>query len=381
MAQDASITQPPPRITFQPWRETGRAEFSSEYAVEFPSSVVTGYPENDQVRLRVILPTDTFGPVPVVVLLHYWGATDVSLERNIARRLAEAGVASVIMPLPYHLDRTPAGSFSGQMAVEPNVPKLIATMTQSVYDVRRTVDWIESRPEFRRDQIGISGTSLGAMVSSLAFAVEPRFSSSCFLLGGVDVTHILWHSSRVVEQRESLRRQGYTEDRLRAELSPIEPLNQLQRADMRPSFAIAAKFDSVVPSADAEKLIGALGNVQVTWLDTGHYGGALVQAKLASTVARFFAQTFRGPGFKAPGSLYAPTVRWGLGLNDETGLQVMAGIDVWRLKANSETFATVMVTPRGAQGFIGQTVSKNLAIGISVTRTRTTPGLLWSIVL
>jgi hypothetical protein len=267
------------------------------------------------------------------------------------------------------------------MAVEPNVAKLKNTMLQSVLDVRRAVDWIETRPEFRHDQIGISGTSLGALVTALAFAVEPRFAASCYMLGGVDIAHIIWHSSRIVEQREDLRRQGYTEDRLREELVDIEPMTYLKHADMRPSFAIAAKFDTVVPPADAEKLMGSLGNVQSTWLDTGHYGGALVQAKLVNTVARFFAQTFRGVDFNAPDSLYAPTIRWGIGLNDETGLQVMAGIDIWRLKANGETFASVMITPQGGQGFLGQTVSKNLAVGVAVTRKRTTWGVLWSIVL
>jgi len=381
LAQDADVTQPPPPIAFEQWREVGRSEFHTDYAVSFPSSIVTQYADNNTVRLRVVLPTDTIGAVPVVVLLHYWGASDVGIERSVARRLAEAGVASVIVPLPYHLDRTPPGHFSGELAIEPDPAKLTATMVQSVADVRRAVDWIESRSEFRHDQIGVAGTSLGALVSALAYAVEPRFAASCYLLGGADVAHILWHSSRVVSQREELRRNGYTEDRLRSALVPIEPLNFLKKDDLRPSFVIAAKFDTVVPPADAEKLIAALGNVQVTWLDTGHYGGALVQAKLVRTVARFFAQTFRGPGFSAPASLYAPTIRWGLEFNQENGLQVMAGLDVWRLRADGETFAAVMVTPRGGQGFIGHTFSKNFAIGVSVLRKKTTWGVLWSIVL
>ncbi len=358
-----------------------RSEFSTEYSVSFPSAAVSGIAPNDTVRPRIIVPTGTFGPVPVVVLLHYWGASDVSLERNIAKRLAQAGVASVIVPLPYHLDRTPQGMVSGQLAVEPDMHKLQATMRQSLLDVRRAVDWIESRSEFDKTKIGIAGTSLGALVSALAFAVEPRFAASCYLLGGADIAHILWHSSRVVSQREELRRQGYTEGKVRQELAGIEPLNYLDKADTRPSYVIAAKFDTVVPPADAEKLIGALGNVQSTWLDTGHYGGALVQNKLVRAVAGFFSQTFRGPGFAAPNSLYAPTIRWGINLNDETGLQVMAGIDVWRLRANGETFAAVMITPRGGAGFIGHTISKNLAIGVTVLRKRTTIGALWSIVL
>lgn len=381
LAQPVSAVQGPPKISFDAWRETARSEFYNEYSVSFPSAVTTGVENNDTVRLRVVLPTDSFGPVPVVVLLHYWGARDVSLERTVARRLASSGIASIIVPLPYHLDRTPPGYFSGELAVEPDMTKLQNTMWQSVQDVRRAVDWIESRSEFDRTKIGIAGTSLGALVSALAFAVEPRFAASCFLLGGADIAHILWHSSRVVTQREELRRQGYTEDRVRQELAGIEPLNYLVKTDMRPAYVIAAKFDTVVPAADAEKLIGALGNTQSTWLDTGHYGGALVQNKLVRAVSSFFAQTFRGPGFSAPDSLYAPTIRWGINLNDETGLQVMAGIDVWRLKADGETFAAAMVTPRGGAGFIGHTVSKNLAIGITVLRKRTTLGALWSIVL
>ena len=381
LAQPSPALQAPPRIEFEPWREVVRREFYTERTVSFPTPAPTGIAENDTVRLRVIVPTDTFGPVPVVVLLHYWGATDVSLERSVASRLAQAGVASVIVPLPYHLDRTPRGMVSGQMAVEPDVQRLQATMVQSVLDVRRAVDWIESRDEFRQDQIGIAGTSLGALVTALAFAVEPRFDASCYLLGGADVAHIIWHSSRVVTQREEMRRQGFTEGRLRTALAPIEPLNFLQKEDTRPSYVIAAKYDTVVPPADAEKLIAALGNVQSTWLDTGHYGGALVQQKLVAAVSRFFGQTFRGSGFAAPASLYAPTIRWGLNLTDETGLQVFAGLDVWRLKANGETFATVMVTPRGGAGFVGHTVSKNLAMGVTVLRKRTTVGLLWSIVL
>jgi dienelactone hydrolase len=381
LAQPSNIAQPPPKIAFDPWREVARSEFLTEYAVSFPSAAVSGIAVNDTVRPRVLLPTDTFGPVPVVVLLHYWGASDVSLERNVARRLAQSGIASVIVPLPYHLDRTPQGMVSGQMAVEPDMAKLQATMRQSLLDVRRAVDWIESRSEFDRSKIGIAGTSLGALVSALAFAVEPRFAASCYLLGGADIAHILWHSSRVVSQREELRRQGYTEGKVRQELAGIEPLNYLDGSDARPSYVIAAKFDTVVPPADAEKLIGALGNVQTTWLDTGHYGGALVQNKLIRAVSGFFSQTFRGPGFSAPDSLYAPTIRWGINLNDETGLQVMAGIDVWRLRANGETFAAVMITPRGGAGFIGHTVSRNFAIGLTVLRKRTTVGALWSIVL
>ena len=381
LAQEGDVLQAPPPIAFEQWRETGRREFYSEFSVSFPSAVRTGYPLNDVVRLRVTVPTDAFGPVPVVVLLHYWGASDTRFERGMAGRLAQSGIASVIVPLPYHLDRTPRGYRSGELAIQADLAELRATMIQSVSDVRRAVDWIESRPEFRRDQIGISGTSLGALIGALTFAVDSRIAASSYVLGGADIAHILWNSSRVVSQREALRKQGYTEARVREELRSVEPLEYLRPDDERPSFVIAARYDTVVPPADSRKLIDALGGAQALWLDTGHYGGALVQPKIIRTVVRFFDGTFRGTGFIAPKALYAPTIRLGMQANDESGLQVMAGLDVWKLRANAETFATVMLTPGGVQGFIGHTLSRNLALGVTVLPKRTTWGVMWSVVL
>lgn len=381
LAQVGDLVQPLPQTTFDALRDEFRSEFYTEHSISFESPVFTSEPENNKVGLSVFLPTDRFGPVPVVILLHYWGASDDRLERQIAVRLAESGVASVLVPLPYHLSRTPSGKVSGEMAVVPDLGRLRATTTQAVLDVRRAIDWIETREEFRHDQIGLGGTSLGALVGALAFAVEPRIAASLYLLGGADMAHILWHSSRVVSQREELRKQGLTENRVREGLAEIEPLNYLRPDDRRPSFVIAAKFDTVVPPADAEKLIAALGNCQSLWLDTGHYGGALVQARLVRTVASYFSSTFRGAAFRAPTSLFAPTLRWGATLTGEEGLQVGAGIDVWRLKSDGETFATILLTPSGGQAFVGQTLSKNLALGFVVLPKRTTFGAFWSVVL
>ena len=48
---------------------------------------------------------------------------------------------------------------------------------------------------------------------------------------------------------------------------------------------------------------------------------------------------------------------------------------------DEETFATVMLTPGGVQGFIGHTLSRNLALGVTVLPKRTTWGVMWSVVL
>ena len=179
--------------------------------------------------------------MPVVVVLHYWGASDQKAEVSLANDLLRRGIAAVLMPLPYHLSRTPAGYRSGQLAIQADPKVLVATMSQAVLDVRRTVDWIETRPEFDSRHIGIVGTSLGSLVAANSYGVESRFGPAAFVVGGADFAHIIWNSSRVVTQREDLRRRGYTEERMRDELKPIEPLEFLSARRARRPTADAVR--------------------------------------------------------------------------------------------------------------------------------------------
>lgn len=368
----------PSSIAFSEWRQVARTDSYSEFRQVFPSAVASRFPANNTVELQVFLPSDAVGSPPVAILLHFWGATDNALERDLAVELASRGIASVVMPLPYHLTRTPAGYRSGELAIQPDPEELKQTMRQSVADVQRTVDWIQSRREFAGSSIGVTGVSLGAIVSSLVFAVEPRIKSASFLLGGADLAHILMHSSRTVTQRRILESQGWTEDKLREALRPIEPLAYLSPGDRRPTYLIEARNDTVVPPADADKLASALPNNTVLTLETGHYGGFLVKDRLIRSIAAFFDATLRGRPFSAPSKFYSPTIRFSLMADTQNGLQIGAGLDIWRSNDRSDIFATGFLTPTGPQAYLGFQLGKGVSLGAMFSRRGTSPGLVWS---
>ena len=365
---------------FVDWKEVKRSEFSAVYEQRIISPVVTKYPVNNNFSVKAYVPLRS-NPVPVAILLHYWGATDNTLEEAEAKLLNDKGIAAVVIPLPYHLGRTPEGYKSGQLAIQSDISQFSETMTQSVLDVRRVIDWVETKKEFNRDAIAIGGTSLGSLVSILTFAVDDRIKAASFMLGGVDLAQILWRSSAVVQQRDSLRRKGYTEERVREEIAGVEPARYLRENDLRPTFVIGAKHDTVIPPESTEKLIALLNNPQVLWLDTGHYGGFVVQNRILRTIASFFETTLSGKEFEAPKTFYSPTIRLGFNYNPDSNFQVAVGLDIWHTGANDEGFASVLATPRGVQGFVGYRLSRELAVGASLTRKRTTWGVFWSIVL
>jgi dienelactone hydrolase len=379
-AQLPKVTDSPP-LTDE-YRLTPRSSDPDQtaYVVRFPSAVGTAIEENNTVYLEVREPRDTPRPMPVVLILHYWGATDLDVELRLAKALTTRGIAAAILTLPYHLQRTPKGMVSGEYALRPDTRFLVETMTQSVFDVKRAVDWLRSRNEFDEAKIALAGTSLGAVIGSLAFAAEPRIAAAAFMLGGVDLAHLIWSSSVTISTRNGLRAQGYTEERLREEVAQVEPMNYATPDRKADVLIVGARFDEVVPREATEKMIRAFGEPKTIWLDTGHYGGALVERRLFGTVASFFEAKFSGNGFELPSAIRAPTLRVGVHYNGEDELTVALGIDLFRAK-NGSFFVSAMATPEGPSLYGGMTVSKGLTVGLVLLPRKVTWGALWSIVL
>ncbi len=362
-------------------KEVGSVGAATQYQAGFPSAMTSEYPVNDTVPLQIYVPKAAKAPVPVVLVLHYWGATDLKVERAMCLRLAECGIGSAIMTLPYHLSRTPAGYRSGALAIQADPEHLVATMTQSLMDVRRSVDFLQSRAEFDKSKIGIAGTSLGAIVAALAYGVEPRFQCAAFLLGGIDLAHIIWNSSRVVSERDTLRANGYTEGLLREQLKSIEPGDYLPSRSSGATLVIGARFDTVIPRASTEALIKDLPGVKSTWMDTGHYGGVFVQRRLLGLVGNFFTGAFGGRANAVPATLAAPTVRLGADAAVNNGFDIAVGFDLIRPKGTRSPFASFLISPRGPRLFLGQGVDRGVALGFTLMTKQSGVGLLWSTVL
>lgn len=371
----------PPPIQFESWQEMEGVEGAKAYRVQFPSALSTDVPENNVVPVTVYLPEESEKPVPAVVLLHYLGASDLRVEQAIAQDLVRRGVGALILELPYHLTRTPPGARSGSLAITSDPEKVVSTLIQSVLDVRRAIDFVRSRPEFNPEAIGVSGTSLGSIVAALTYALDDRLVSGAFILGGVDIAHIFWHSSRVVKQREEMRGKGMTEEKLRAALTNVEPLSFLPSRKAGDAYVIGAKFDTVIPPADTQKLIDALPGAEKLWLDTGHYGGVFVQKRIQRSVAEFFEARFAGREFKAPRRVYAPTLRVGAIAVSNTGFQIAAGVDLIKFDSRGNALTTLFATPRGLQVFVGVKLDKNVFIGGFGSQQGFGFGASWSTVL
>jgi dienelactone hydrolase len=372
---------PPPPITFDDMKPFITWPGSDEFVVSFPSVVTTPYPENNVVPIHILLPHDKTGPFPVVVILHYWGAMNRNVERAMGQELNKRGIAAVLMTLPYHLDRTPPGSRSGELAIQSDPDALNGTLLQSLQDTRRAIDFIESRPEFDHDKIGIGGLSLGAIVTALVYGVDNRLKHAVFVLGGVDLAHILWYSSRVVPQREAMRQKGFTEEKLCEALANFEPGTFLAARPDTEALVIAARYDTVIPEKSTQELIADIKNPKVSWMDTGHFGGVFVQKRLLKETCDYFENSFADKAFVPLSNLGAPTIRLGVEYSFSSGMDIGFGADLLSMGKQREYAATILATPRGLRLFLGRRAGHQLSVGTFIDRNHLTAGVLWSTVL
>lgn len=370
----------PPKVNFAAWNIVNENDEFTEYVVQFPSALITGAKENDTVQCRILLPTERSGPTPMVMILHYWGAPNLRVERALARELNQAGLGAAILTLPYHLSRTPAGAVSGALAIQPDPDHLNRTMTQSVLDVRRSLDFIQSRPECGRI-VGIYGTSLGAIISSLTFAIDSRLENAAFLLGGIDLTNILWNSSLTGSIKDALKKKGIDEGKLRSALQVVEPEQYLRSKPVGQTFVIRAKFDSVIPAASTDALLKALPNSKVLEIDTGHYGGVIVQGRLLREAAQFFIKVSQGKEYDPPLRLVSPTIRIGMMARTGGHFDIAAGFDLIKFDRMGKTYASFLLTPRNPVLWIGSEVTKGVNLGIGISDRQSGFGFFFSTVL
>src|SRR5437870_655454 len=149
----------------------------------------------------LLTPTSGKAPYPAMVCVpgHGRGVDDIvgiddavadrtnkdGYQHDFALRVVEHGMAAVaIEPLAFGCRRDPANKKRGlkQSACQPSAgAALLFGQTMigwRVWDVMRTIDWIESRKELDASRVGCMGISGGGTCTTFAAALEPRIRAA-----------------------------------------------------------------------------------------------------------------------------------------------------------------------------------------------------------
>lgn len=202
------------------------------------------------------IPKKIAHPVPVIVLVHGLGdhkAVDY-IEYGNAFFLNN-GYAVMRIDLSDHGERK--GNFYKFDLTGPYKHWTRNIVVQSVFDLRRAIDFLETRKELDPARIGYYGISLGGIIGTVFSGADDRIKVPIVALAG--------------GQLNLLYKENATNTRIKEFVSIIEPLNFVEQIAPRPLLMLNAKNDEVVPPFMSNLLFNAAREPkEIIWYTAKH---------------------------------------------------------------------------------------------------------------
>ncbi|WP_282160463.1 alpha/beta hydrolase [Ulvibacterium marinum] len=130
-------------------------------------------------------------------------------------------------------------------------------IAQTVFDLRRAVDFIETRKELDSKRIGYYGISLGGIIGTVFCGVENRVKVPVIALAGGQL-NLLYKEKAFSREAKDF-------------MGIVEPLNFVKHIAPRPFLMLNAKNDEVVHPAMSKLLFNAAEEPkEMVWYDAKH---------------------------------------------------------------------------------------------------------------
>lgn len=200
----------------------------------------------------LLMVPDGSKPRPCVLLLHGLGGSKGAMFLP-ALAFARRGYATLAIDISGHGERPRIG---GSDPAALTLAEMRQAAAQTVVDLRRAVDFLQSQPRIDRSRIGFVGVSLGGILGGVLAAWEPRVRATALWSAGGDWGRLVMESSHPFARR--LRGRGDTNARtVETQMAAVDPAREAGRIAPRPLLMLNGTRDTIVPTVCAEILYEA----------------------------------------------------------------------------------------------------------------------------
>jgi cephalosporin-C deacetylase-like acetyl esterase len=231
------------------------------YKISYSSS------NNQRVPAVFVVPSGKEGQkLPCIILMHGLDQNKTALA-ILWGNFTNAGYAIFSIDAQYHGDRKP------KMPLELFGSAVYSTrelLIQTVIDLRRGIDYLQTRPEVDPKKIGYVGLSMGGILGSITAAVDNRIQAPVLALAGGN-WKLMFEASKLsaaVKARENLAASGINPF---AVLDPVDPIHWVGRISPRPILFINGDADTTVPVVAGRALHAAAGDNKEVFIYKGEH--------------------------------------------------------------------------------------------------------------
>jgi len=202
------------------------------------------------------IPTEREKRFPVVILLHGLGdRKTVDYIEAGNQYLLQAGYAVLRIDIDNHGDRKKYDyEFELTEGLRYWTRDLVA---QTVFDLRRSVDFLATRKEINAEKIGFFGISLGGVIGTIFSGVDERVKVPVIALAGGNLS-LMFGMDAFSEDAKDF-------------FSIIDPINFVQQIAPRPLLMINAENDEIVNPITSKLLFAkAKEPKEIIWYPSRH---------------------------------------------------------------------------------------------------------------
>ncbi|MCW3099184.1 MAG: hypothetical protein JWL77_4802 [Chthonomonadaceae bacterium] len=283
-AQVKSFTLPPPADNTEALR---RAFYA--YDSDLPLNATVKLLDRDTIRTRyrldydsahdqrvsaiVAVPTKGTSPMPAVLLMHGSGGDkDVNYIHGLSEALVRKGFITLSIDAQYRGDRVKPGRVND---IKPDSFTWRDAWVQTVIDLRRAIDYLETRPDVDKSRIGYLGVSMGGILGGILGGVEERVSCFALVVPGGGFVEL----AKNVDKFPNLKAHWpivvnpAVMKRVEEIANVADPIYFVGRIQPRPLLIVVAKHDELIPpEASAAFVTAAHADeaTQVRRVESGH---------------------------------------------------------------------------------------------------------------
>ncbi|MFN4033338.1 MAG: alpha/beta hydrolase family protein [Fimbriimonadales bacterium] len=275
--------------------------------------------------------------LPCVILMHGLGS-DKRMFEMLWGPLTQAGFALFAIDAQYHGERKPADNlpFFGLYPYRAR-----DALIQTVIDLRRGVDYLQTRSEIDPDKIGYIGASMGGIIGSMFAGVDTRVKAPILLVAGGD-WRVLMEKSALSMWRDAAKNNPQQMEEALRVMDVVDPVNWVGRIAPRPVLFINGDADDVVPVESNKALHNAAGEPKkIVWYKGGHVPPPTDWFTVIGEVTRWLNTHLKGEPSASARRGWLP--RWEVWRDSIVNLSPAIAAFFWEFAASLRAYLTQLV--------------------------------------
>jgi dienelactone hydrolase len=245
------------------------------------------------------------GPKPLVIILPIWGGHPYPPAMVVKDLLAQGrvNVMRVLGAAPV-VDWDALAGARSPAAFRVEIQRMVERLRATGIDLRRLLDWVETRPLVDTSRIAMVGFSESTLQAAAVMASDPRLAAAVLVMGGAHPHQILatCYGPPAVVRDQVLPRFGWNAEELADNLAPlmrpIDPAYFRSRVSPARVLFVDAEYDDCIPPAARDALWNATGRPARVSIQSTHAGSFLAMTFLGGNhirhrIVEFFTQALQ----------------------------------------------------------------------------------------